>query len=91
MDPRPDLTKDSALWTKLLQLVQGKDPFLAGVLHGFRCMGTRLHFRKNGYVLRGDTAPDGLYAWTSLQEYDEEKEKWLGPHREKLVELLRQI
>lgn len=90
-DPRPDLIKDSGLWTKFLQLAQEKDPFLAGVLHGFRCMGTRLQLRKKGYTLRADTDPTGSYAWISLKEYDEEKEKWLGPHREKLVELLRQI
>jgi hypothetical protein len=45
-DPRPDLTGDSALWTRLLRDASardGADPHGAfAVLHGLRCLGCRL-------------------------------------------------
>ena len=42
-DPRPDLKGDSKEWTTLLRLAHWYNYELAGVLHGFRCGGLRLH------------------------------------------------
>jgi len=62
-DPRPDLVKDSELWSRLLALAKLEDDELqdkktvrqeqAGgslfkVLHGFRCAGTRLRKSEMG-------------------------------------------
>lgn len=88
-DPRPDLEEDSALWKELLNLAQGQNPMLAGVLHGFRCQGTRIRQGKNGYVLRPDIDP--VFAWPSQKEYEKERDRWLKPHAEEIANLLRRL
>lgn len=90
-DPRPDLVTDSKLWTKLLQLAKKESPNLAGVLHGFRCEGTRIKKGQKGYALRPDIDPAGNLAWISKREYDKEKQKWLNPYRQKIVQLLKKL
>src|SRR5690606_27223311 len=92
VDPRPDLAEDSATWTKLLQMAadrHGDD--LAGILHGFRCGGTRLKRGRNSYVLRPDVDPTGTVAWTSVEEYEEMRDKYLTPWREQVMELLKEV
>lgn len=88
-DPRPDLEEDSALWKALLNLAQGENPMLAGVLHGFRCQGTRIRQGRSGYVLRPDIDP--VFAWPSQKEYEKERDRWLKPHAEEIANLLRRL
>lgn len=89
-DPRPDLQEDHQLWTRLLTLAMKKHgEELAGVLHGFRCGGTRLRQGKHGYVLRPDIDPTGRVAWMSMAEYEEIRDKYLAPWREEVIALLK--
>lgn len=87
-DPRPDLAADSRLWTRFLELATEKDRHLAGTLHGFRCQGTRLRRGKNGYVLRPEVGPQ---AWSSRQEYERERDRWLKPYLPEIKELLKSL
>ena len=92
IDPRPDLAEDSEKWTKLLQLAMNKHgEELAGILHGFRCGGTRLKRGRNGYVLRPDVDPTGTLAWPSMEEYEAMRDKYLTPCREEVTKLLKEL
>jgi len=91
MDPRPDLVEDSELWTKLLQLAEAKNPDLAEILNVFRCMGTRVRQGEKGYILRPDIDATGSQAWTSLEEYGQDKNKWLKPRAREIKELLQSL
>ncbi|MHB1167048.1 MAG: hypothetical protein ACYC0N_00725 [Carboxydocellales bacterium] len=90
IDPRPELAYDSADWKKLLEIAETVNGKLAGTLHGFRCCGLRLHRGGKGYVLRPDFDPNSSM-WTSQAEYESDRDKWLLPYREKLIELLRKL
>ena len=88
-DPRPDLAEDSALWVRFLELAEKQDPMLAGTLHGFRCLGTRLRQGRSGYVLRPEIDP--IRGWLSQAEYEKERDKWLMPHISTIKDLLKQL
>lgn len=89
-DPRPDLQYDSNDWTRLLNNAEAKDPMLAGVLHGFRCGGLRLHKGAKGYALRPDFDPL-TSIWKSKSEYEIDRDKWLIPSQGEIVELLNNL
>ena len=92
VDPRPDLNDDSAIWTELLKLAMSRHgEELAGILHGFRCGGTRIKRGRNGYVLRPDVDPTGTVAWPSVEEYEAMRDKYLAPWREQVTELLKEV
>ena len=86
MDPRPDLTRDSAAWERLLQatfIQDGHDQDgLYGTLHGLRCLGFILETYRGGVRL----VPDALH----IDDYGDWRERYLAPHRERLIGLLRQ-
>lgn len=83
---------DHEYWTKLLNLAMDKHgEELAGILHGFRCGGTRIKRGRNGYVLRPDVDPTGTVAWPSVEEYEEMRDKYLAPWRDKVTELLKEV
>lgn len=88
-DPRPDLTEDSELWTRLLKLAARENSDLAAILHAFRCLGTRIRQGRSGYVLRPDVAP--IWAWPSREEYEKERDRWLKPHRREITSLLKRL
>ncbi|MFZ3172057.1 MAG: hypothetical protein WA118_08765 [Carboxydocellales bacterium] len=90
IDPRPDLAYDSADWEKLLEIAEKADRILTGILHGLRCCGLRLHRGGKGYVLRPDFDPNSSM-WTSQAEYETDRDKWLLPYQEKIIELLRKL
>jgi len=86
------LNDDSAIWTELLKLAMNKHgEELAGILHGFRCGGTRLKRGRNGYVLRPDVDPTGAVAWPSMEEYEAMRDKYLAPWREEVTTLLKEL
>lgn len=105
VDPRPDLTEDSALWSRLLTLAKAEDERLNnktvkqkqtgsffGVLHGFRCAGTRLRRSETGsgmYVLRPDIDPTGERAWINEAEYKQFSMRYLAPWEESLIKILK--
>ena len=86
-DPRTDLTYDSKDWKRLLALAAAEDIQLAWILHAFRCVGLRLHKDGNGYSLRPEFDPKSSQ-WTSQREYEKDRDKWLMPHREKIIKVL---
>lgn len=89
-DPRPDLQEDHQLWIRLLELAMKRyGEELAGILHGFRCGGTRLRRGKNGYLLRPDIDPTDSVAWPSVEEYEAMRDKYLAPWREEVIALLK--
>ena len=88
-DPRPDLAEDSELWTRFLQLAEDENKKLTGILHGFRCQGTRIVLGRSGYVLRPELDPSK--GWKNRQEYEKERDKWLKPHIEKIAQLLKKL
>lgn len=88
-DPRPDLTEDSELWTRLLKLAARENSDLAALLHAFRCLGTRIRQGRSGYVLRPDVDP--IWAWPSREEYEKERDRWLKPHAEEIASLLKRL
>jgi hypothetical protein len=85
-DPRRDLVRDSVLWTVLLNSTDNRE--LQGILHGFRCCGTRLVNAGDAYVLRPEY---GQSAWDSEQEYAHCRDTYLVPHREEIVALLQAL
>lgn len=87
-DPRPDLRYDSKEWTGLLSMVHGINPEVAGILHGFRCGGLRLHRGAQGYALRPEFDP-ATSIWTSGQEYKKDRDEWLLPHADTIVRALK--
>lgn len=89
-DPRPDLRYDSEDWTQLLTLAEAKGEMVAGVLHGFRCGGLRLHRGAKGWALRPDFDPERS-TWQTPEEYAKDREQWLVPYADTIVELLKQL
>lgn len=95
-DPRPDLAEDSLLWVTFLTLAAQESMQLYGVLHGFRCCGTRLIKATSGqlagmYVLRPDIDPSGGRAWESQEEYEMWKGGYLRPLETQLLKVLKQF
>ncbi|WP_025847636.1 hypothetical protein [Paenibacillus ehimensis] len=93
MDPRPDLKADSELWFQLLQLAEKRSEEFQRVLNYFRCAGTRIRAKqdKTGWVLRPDIDTTGRRAWSSQEEYNEFKEKYLMPWIGTLGEILKEL
>lgn len=91
-DPRPDLVEDSILWATFLKHAVQLNFEVYGVLHGFRCMGSRLkHNSKGDLVIRPDIDPTGNRAWKTQQEYDQAKERYLIPHQTEIKRLLDKL
>ncbi len=90
LDPRPDLAYDSEKWTTLLCLAGVKNQELAGILHGFRCCGLRLHKGAQGWALRPDLDPQNS-KWLTKEGYFQDRDKWLMPFQKEIVEILDQL
>ena len=89
LDPRPDLSGDSALWDRLLSLAAQRSSFLAATLHGFRCQGTIITTLPSGrYALRPLIGDNG---WPSEEAYTRDKAAWLEPYRNEIALLLRTL
>lgn len=91
-DPRPDLADDHHLWQRFLKLAcnlpDEKNAFeLVGVLNGIRCGGTLLVKGQSGYILR--PLIDPKRGWSSQQEYEEMRDKYLKPHQKHIKVLLQ--
>lgn len=89
VDPRPDLTTDSAVWTPLLQAAWQGDRDLYGVLHALRSQGARLKAHPRwGYTLEPLIDRDD---WPSQAAYDAFKTTWVLPHQQTLIALLHAL
>ena len=89
-DPRDDLKYDSEEWTRLLALANIPNKELAGILHGFRCCGLRLHKGREGWALRPDMDPVSS-AWATKAQYEKDRDKWLIPYQGEILKLLNQL
>jgi hypothetical protein len=90
-DPRKDdLRYDSMDWTALLSFLERIDPDAAGVLHGFRCGGLRLHRGASGYALRPEYDP-ATSIWADETAYKADRDQWLLPHTDVIVRALRSM
>jgi hypothetical protein len=86
IDPRPDLQSDSKIWSQLLLSAKDMDQSLEfyGIMHGFRCMGTRLVLMteapyRGEYRMRGQFDGTGADHWTKAEDYSAAAIKYLGP------------
>jgi hypothetical protein len=91
IDPRQDLSEDHHLWKCILLRSYTVNPYLTHVLHGLRCGGTRIQKGRTWYVLRPDIDPTGNLAWDSLESYEELRDRYLKPHLDELIDLLKQL
>ena len=84
VDPRPDLTRDAALW-KVVFAAAADDSDLFGLLHGLRCGGAKI-------VQRPDNSLKIVYR-PLLPGWDEGElvTNWLMPRRKKITRLFRQV
>lgn len=91
-DPRPDLTEDHHLWRRLLKashnLPDEQEAYkVTGVLNGIRCGGTLIVRGNGGYVLR--PLIDPKRGWSSQEEYEAMRDKYLKPHLQSIKVLLQ--
>lgn len=89
-DPRPDLgdEMESLTWADFLATAYRINKNLFYVVHGFRCQGTRLIRREDGWVMRPEI---GENAWDSEESYSEWKKKYLEPIRRDVIFALKKL
>jgi|GEM_PF-2889831 len=92
IDPRGDLAgedpQESYWWSWLLAEAWKVNRQLAITLHGFRCMATRLIRTDIGFSMKPEVSNRG---WRSQEEYQQDRDRYLVPHREQLTKLLKQL
>ena len=86
-DPRPDLEEDHHLWVKVLTEAYRRNVELFGVLHGLRCMETRIEKTSTGYRLKVPYA-ELAFDKPGRKNGIATRKKWLDPHRDEIVGLL---
>ena len=98
-DPRPDLKGDSTAWKRLLKLAvkvstastaSKECQELAARLHAFRCVGLRLHWDGKAFSLRPEFDPKSSQ-WTSQSQYEKDRDKWLMPYKQEIIDLLNRL
>jgi len=87
VDPRPDLPEDSFMWEQLMNLASS-DQQIGQLLFALRCHGMRLVRGNTSWVMRPEIRPD---CFTSQEEYEELKTKWLVPHGQQITRLLKML
>ena len=87
-DPRADFAEDSALWLELLIMADTLEPKLYQALLACRCYGARLIQTDSGCVIKPTISEDG---WKTIEQYEEDKRRWLVPHKDLLINLLKKI
>jgi hypothetical protein len=90
-DCRPEAAQDHALWERLLQMAWEEDHVFAWTLCGFRDFGTRIVRGPKGYVLRPEISGVQGDGWHNQAAYEKERDRWLIPKLELLVNLLRRL
>lgn len=96
LDPRPDLTDDAAPWASLLALAWERDRRdrcgVYATLHGMRCLGVQLTPAGDTLRLHPRSGPPGHPPrWVTPDQYQEERRRWLEPHREAVIALLASV
>lgn len=82
-DPRPDLRRDSRLWSRLLASAWDSPAGLFWALQGMRCMGAALTVGDKGIELgRGERTE---------AEYQADRARYLMPHKARLIALLTEL
>lgn len=92
IDPGADISpEDSELWLWLLTAAEKTDTELHARLFYIRGAGAKLERHATyGYSIKPIIDPEGKQGWTSLDEYQRERQ-CLVAYRNKLIELLRKL
>lgn len=81
---------DTYLWEKLIEMARQHDRMFAHNLEGFWVEGTQIVKSNSGnYVIRPYFGDDSN--WVDEDDYKKFANKYLGPHKELLIELLRKL
>ena len=86
-DPRHDLDSDHEYWQLVLKEADKLDHTLYGILHGYRCVGTRL-IKEDGRLKLKKRREWEKY-WVDDKEYKVESHKNLLPYRNLIKEILK--
>lgn len=89
IDPRPDLSEDSATWTALLHQV-AENPPLLGALHAARCQGMHLEWKGSLHTWVLIPRIDAGH-WPAPAAYQGYKTTYLLPHAAALTEALQAL
>ena len=90
-DPGAEISPgDTHLWLILLREAKSLDIELWSKLAYLRGAGCRLEQGTKGYVIRPIIDAEGKRGWTSVEEYDREKQ-CLEPYRQDVVRLLKEV
>jgi|SRR6056297_128582 len=86
-DPRSDLKQDHKLWVLVLNQAEKLDHDLYCILHGYRCVGTRL--KEVDGILKLKKGEEWEKYWVDDKEYKVESHKNLLPYRNLIREILK--
>jgi len=86
-DPRPDLKKDHDYWKLVLKEADKLDHKLYCILHGYRCIGTRLI--KDDGVLKLKKGMEWENYWANDKEYKDESHKNLLSYHKLIREIFK--
>jgi len=89
-DSRPDLSADHDRWVTVLRRARKTDVELFTRLHVLRCGGAKIKKTDDGgYKLVGRY--DDTTAWENKDEWKQQVQRLLGPHRDTVARLLREV
>ena len=86
-DPRPDLKDDHKYWKLVLREADKLDHNLYSILHGYRCIGTRL--KKDDEVLKLKKGEEWEKYWANDKAYKLESHKNLLTYHNLIREILK--
>ena len=86
-DPRHDLDSDHEYWQLVLKEADKLDHTLYGILHGYRCVGTRLKI--DDEILKLKKGEEWEQYWKDENSYKKESYKSLLPYRNLIKEILK--
>ena len=86
-DPRSDLKEAHDYWELVLREADKLDHDLYCILHGYRCIGTRL--KKDYDVFKLKKGEEWEKYWAGDNEYKAESHKNLLPYRNFIKEILK--
>ena len=86
-DPRPDLKEDHGYWRLVLKEADKLDHNLYCILHGYRCVGTRVKVDEG--ILKLKKGEEWDQYWKDEKSYKKESYKSLLPYRNLIKEILK--
>ena len=84
--------QDSPLWLELFIIADQITPKLAEALEYIKTVGAILQFDQYyGFVIEPIVDPRGANGWNSRTEYDHERESYLIPYTQQLIQTLGEL